>query len=244
MYRIGSGKYEERGDDREPYRFEYENLETMSVDGTKGPFTISQNGGAWRAAWSPDSARIAYSDYDDKGIYQLFIIDRDGTNRKRISSFSDPIGEIFKIIWSPNGDKIALVIDLGSNDTKTIVINIGRNTTAMEIEDVSAEWWRDNVSFVAAKIIEQQPYQAEYIVMNTSTNTVNDLKTEECYRINPFGDPSMMGCLTVDNERFIVYDTNTSEAIDYQNFYTIPDIQYWIAAPDSYPGINQCGYTP
>ena len=241
VYRIGSGTYEQMGSDYEPYRFEFENLEAMSVDGTQGPYRLSQNGGAWRAAWSPDSEQIAYSDYDNQGIHQLFIINRDGTNRRQVTSLTHPAVEILKILWSPNGEKIALLVDQ-DDDWSTIVLNIDEKSSKA-LENISAEWWRDNNSFVAWKIIELRPWHAELITLDTSTDNEFTIRPEGCYRINPFGNPSMMGCLTYDG-KFIVYDTNTSNAFEYPNFDPFPGTQYWIAAPDSYPGVIGCGFTP
>ena len=243
-YKIGSGSYEQMGSDFEPYRFEFENLEAMSVDGSQGTYRLSQNGGAWRAAWSPDSAQIAYSDYDDHGTHQLFIINRDGVNRKQLTAFTDTKVEIIKIIWSPNGEKIALLVDQDGDgaDDKTLILDLDDNT-AKAYENIDIMWWRDNNSSVAWKIIEQEPRHAELITLDTSTDNEFTIRPEGCYRINPFGNPSMGGCLT-DDERFIVYDTNTSTAFEYPNFDPFPGTQYWIAAPDSYPGVNGCGFTP
>jgi WD40 repeat protein len=251
-YKIGSGSYEQRGDDLEPIRYEYENLETMSVDGTQGPYRLSQNGGAWRAAWSPDSKQIAYSDYDEKGIHQLFIINKDGTNRRQVTSFTHPrmkgtsltypAGEILKIIWSPNGEKIASLVDQGDH-WSTIVLNIdGKSSEALE--NISAEWWRDNNSLVAWKIIEQEPRHAELITLDTNTNKEFTIRPEGCHRINQFGNPSMIGCMTLDYD-FFVYDTKSGNAVMYPKFDPNRlEIHYWIAAPDSYPGVNGCGFTP
>jgi len=244
-YKIGSGNFQQRPDDLEPIRYELENLEIMSVDGTQRPYRLSQNGGAWRAAWSPDSAQIAYSDYDDNRIHQLFIINRDGTNRRQVSSFTSPAIEILNILWSPDGDKIALLVGHDGNEPSvdTIVIDVN-DYTSREHVNIMAKWWRDNESFIAVKIIEQEIRHEEYIAVDINTNHEYTVRPEACYRINPFGDPSMMGCMTVDNEKFIVYDTNTFNVIEYPNFKTIYDIQYWIAAPDSYPGGKGCGFTP
>ncbi len=244
-YRIGSGSYEQRGDDIEPYRFKFENLETMSVDGTQGPYKLSQNGGAWRAAWSPDSQHIAYSDYDEQGIHQLFIISTDGGNRKQITAFTGRQVEIMKILWSPTGDKIALHVDQDGDgsDDETIVQKIDGNTPPKELINIFAVWWRDNNSFVAGRVIEQEPRHGELIILDTTTNYEFKIGLEGCYRINLFGNPSMVGCLTYD-DKFVVYDTNTSNTVEYPNFIPLQDTQYWIAAPDSYPGIYGCGYNP
>jgi hypothetical protein len=250
IYRLGSGKYEQQGSDFEPYRFEYENLEAISVDGLQGPYRLSQNGGAWRAAWSPDSQRIAYSDYDDKGVHQLFLINKYGTNRKQITYFYDPTDEILKIIWSPQGDKIALLVGQESDWSvfKTVVIDVERNKFPKEVKNIYVEWWWNNDSFFAWKIIDKESSHAEYILVDISPIGIFSysrlpFSAEECYRINPFGNPSMVGCLTYDG-KFIVYDTNTSNVVEYPNFDPHHGTQYWIAAPDTYPGVIGCGFTP
>jgi Tol biopolymer transport system component len=246
VYRIGSGTYEQMGSDFEPYRFEYENLETMSVDGTQGPYRLSQNGGAWRAAWSPNSEQIAYSDYDEKGIHQLFIINRDGSKRSQMTSFTGFQVEIMKILWSPNEDKIAVVVDQDGDyaDDNTIILNLDEKTSPKVLENVIAAWWRDNNSLVAWKHIAQEPAHAELITIDTDTRNEFTIRPDACHRINPFGNTSMLGCMTLDYD-FFVYDTQSGNAVMYPKFD--PNrlyIHYWIAAPDSYPGVNGCGFTP
>jgi hypothetical protein len=245
VYRIGSGKYEQRGDDIEPYRFEYENIETMSLDGTQGPFRLSQNGGAWRVAWSPGSQQISYSDYDNNGVHQIYLIDKDGANRKQVTFFPNPQLGIMKILWSPDGEKLAVVIDQdddGSVDD-TIVLKINGSTSPKEYKNIFADWWRDNHTIIAGKLIEQEPRHGELIILDTRSDDELAIQLDNCYRINPFGNPAMVGCLRYD-DKFIVYDTYTSNVIVYPNFEPLVDTQYWIAAPDDYPGANGCGYNP
>jgi WD40-like Beta Propeller Repeat len=245
-YKIGSGNVEERGDDLEPIRYEYENLETMSLDGTQGPYRLSQNGGAWRAAWSPDSNQIAYSDYDDQGVHQLFVISRNGANRKQITSFIDPKVEIMKILWSPKGDKIAILVDQDGDesDDETILLNFDENNPPKELKNIFAEWWRDDDVFIAWKIIEDEPRHAELITLETSTNIESTVRPEGCYRINPFGNPSMVGCMTYD-DKFVVYDSRSGEATVYSKFDSRRfAVQYWIAAPDANPGSKVCDHLP
>ena len=122
-YKVGSGIVEQVGDDRDPLRYEYENIETISVDGKEGPYQLSQRGGAWRASWSPNSQGIAYTDYDEFGIHQLYVISPDGTNRRQITYFTNPL-EIMKIIWSPNGKNIALLVDK-NNDGFASTVHTG-----------------------------------------------------------------------------------------------------------------------
>src|SRR4030043_1328484 len=236
-YKVGSGNVEQRGDDLEPIRYDYEDLETISIDGTKGPYRLSQRGGAWRAAWSPDSTQIAYSDYDDQGNHQLFVISKDGSNRRQLTSFIDMV-EIRKIMWSPNGEKIAAVVGLFDDMSAdySVVINIDAEISSEEYNNVIAEWWRDDDSIIAYQIVEQESRHAEIIVSDIISSKISTIRSEGCFRIKPFGNPFMIGCMTED-DKLSSYNSYTSEVVEYPKFDRhLSYVQYWIAAPDSYPG--------
>ena len=241
-YLIGSGNIEERGDDLEPFRYEYQDLATMSVDGTAGPYRLSQRGGARRVAWSPDGQRLAFSDYDTEGIPQLFVATRDGSNRDQLTHLTQPM-EIGKILWSPDGERIALYVSqvdtwaIGS----TLIIEMSQDAI-YSYEDIRAEWWRDSDSLIAQHRTAQG--QSSIIVYDISTGEISLLGELECYRMNPFGNPAMVGCLTVEN-RFWVYDSidQTAELYPYFDPHWV-DIQHFIAAPDTYPGEAGCNVLP
>ena len=241
-YLIGSGNYEERGDDIEPFRFEYQDLETMSTDGTEGPYRLSFRGGVRRVAWSPDGSHLAFNDYDAEGISQLFIISRDGSNRQQLTFNTQPL-EMGKILWSPDGERIALdvyqagSIALGS----AFVINLVHGATHT-YENVRVRWWRDNDSLIAWHNTAQG--NSSIIVFNATTGEVVPLGNLWCYQMNPFGNPAMVGCMTSDNQ-FWVYDSMTHTQEQFPDFDPfLFDIQYFIAAPDSYPGEATCSVSP
>jgi Tol biopolymer transport system component len=54
-------------------------------------------------AWSPDGARIAFQSKRDGGDYQVFIMDADGNNKRRLS---DGKGYASQPVWSPDGTTI------------------------------------------------------------------------------------------------------------------------------------------
>ncbi len=241
-YLIGSGNIEERGDDLEPFRYEYQDLATMSVDGTAGPYRLSQRGGVRRVAWSPDGQRLAFSDYDAAGIPQLFVAARDGSNLEQLTYLTQPM-ELGKILWSPDGERIALYIS--QVDTwsigGTFIIEIDQGVIH-DYEDIRVAWWRDSASLIARHQTAQG--QSSIIVFDVSTGEISLLGDLECYRMNPFGNPAMVGCLTVEN-RFWVYDSIAHTAELYPFFDPHwDDIQDFIAAPDTYPGEAGCNYSP
>jgi len=243
-YLIGSGNIEDRGDDLEPYRYEYQNLETMSTDGTEGPYRLSQRGGVRRVAWSPDGQRLAFSDYDAEGISQLFVATRDGSNLEQLTSLTQPM-EMGRILWSPDGERIALYVS--QIDTwaigGTYIIEKSADTFNV-YEDIQAAWWRDNDSLIARRRISRE--QSSIIVMDVTTGEISSLGEMGCYCMNPFGNLAMVGCWTVDDQIW-VYDSITHTVEQYPNFdpfWSGLIYPYFIAAPDSYPGDAGCNYSP
>ena len=73
------------------------NLGRLTFDG--GPFSYNRE-----AAWSPDGSRIAFSKSDGRLGAEIFLIDADGTNLRRLS----PEGAYdASPTWSPDGARIA-----------------------------------------------------------------------------------------------------------------------------------------
>jgi Tol biopolymer transport system component len=83
--------------------------------------------------WSPDGSQIAYARYQDRGIYaNLWIMNADGTNNRRITDFQSKIphqnnvdaegkyvtysGIVAGISWSKGGNFITFISDF-ANDT-------------------------------------------------------------------------------------------------------------------------------
>jgi hypothetical protein len=243
-YKIGSGNLEQRGDDLEPFRFEFENVETISVDGTEGPFRLSQRGEARTIAWSPDGQQLAFSDNDENGNHQVFVASRDGSTRTQLTFNTRPMN-VMDILWSPNGENIAVVIDKDGNESVdlTMVLELTDGTIQV-FDNVLAQWWRDNNSLVARQQIRRALGYQNIIILDVATGRTSTFFSGGCYRINPFGNPAKVGCLTIDNE-FWVYNTRTYSAEKYSQFVNpLNDLQHWIAAPDGFPGEVACKNLP
>ena len=65
--------------------------------------------GVTTPAWSPDGTRLVFTGYDG-GISDLFTINRDGTDLRRLTS--DKYGDLHPV-WSPDGKTIAFATDRG-----------------------------------------------------------------------------------------------------------------------------------
>ncbi len=125
----------------------------------------------------------------------------------------------------------------------TSIIDIDGSSSTKVFENIIGKWWRDDESLIA---VSQPPgyYYLDIINLDINTGGMSTISHGGCFRINPFGNPAMVGCLTEDDE-FRVYDSNTYAVVEYTNFDVhVQSVQYWIAAPDSYPGEAGCGFAP
>jgi hypothetical protein len=101
-YMVWSGERYYRG-------AEHQDVEIVRLDGSGGPFALSERGGVWwrGGAWSPDGSRYAYSDYDENGQSQLFHSAPDGSDRFQVTSFQGLAEDVGPVQWSPDGSRLA-----------------------------------------------------------------------------------------------------------------------------------------
>ena len=80
-------------------------LWTMNADGgNRQLIYVSQNpGGAWYPSVSPDGAKIAFSDTDANGDFEVYVINADGTNLQQLT---DNSAHDYGVDWSPDGIKV------------------------------------------------------------------------------------------------------------------------------------------
>ena len=75
--------------------------------------------GVTTPAWSPDGTQLVFTGYDG-GLSDLFIVDRDGGNLRRLTN--DKYADLHPV-WSPDGSTIAFATDRGPRtDFKTLAI--------------------------------------------------------------------------------------------------------------------------
>jgi DNA-binding winged helix-turn-helix (wHTH) protein/Tol biopolymer transport system component len=70
------------------------------------PRMLMENAGA--GAVSPDGSRIAYFPGPNFGS-ELWLMDPDGTNPRKIATAQKPGGQIWPVVWSPGGQRIAYI---------------------------------------------------------------------------------------------------------------------------------------
>lgn len=75
--------------------------------------------GVTTPSWSPDGSQLVFTGYDG-GLSDLFIINRDGSNLRRLTN--DKYADLHPV-WSPDGSKIAFTTDRGpGTDFETLRI--------------------------------------------------------------------------------------------------------------------------
>ncbi len=153
--------------------YEIQNVNVISVDGLSGPYTLTQNGGARQAAWSPDSQWIAYSDYDMDAVQQLFISHADGSNKRQLSAFTDSNLSIISYQWSPNGQAITFV-QSSSNSSYLGIINLeNQEITFYGFTAIGRFWWHSETTIIAQVIPQGVPIQhsADVAIVRIDTLT-------------------------------------------------------------------------
>jgi Tol biopolymer transport system component len=91
------------------------------------PTFLTSGGSGWAPSWSPSGTRIAYSSG------WLSVMNADGTNKQHFSNFES---YMFNLTWSPDGRKIAAVIEW---QYTTTIITMNPSTGAWINDDVVAD---------------------------------------------------------------------------------------------------------
>lgn len=141
---------------------EYQDVETIRLDGSIGPFAISERGGVWwhGGAWSPDGSRYAYADYDENGQSQLFHSAPDGSDRVQVTSFQGLAEDVGPVQWSPDGSRLAFSswAEDRSSDSMWIASADGTEVVRLGPEGMprvvaEAFWWsQDGETIVALTV--------------------------------------------------------------------------------------------
>ena len=62
----------------------------------------------WGSRWSPDGKRIAFGDKDAQGALQIFVMNADGSGRRRVTRFDEAGQQAQMPAWSPDGSRLAV----------------------------------------------------------------------------------------------------------------------------------------
>jgi len=86
---------------------DYLTLEILERTLLTTPVELAPNGGAYAYAWSPDGNWLAFSDFDENDILQVYRATVDGQVVEQLTTHLQDPGVIQIIEWSPNGQYIA-----------------------------------------------------------------------------------------------------------------------------------------
>lgn len=105
---------------------QYQDIEVVSLDQPDKPIRITSHGGAWNhgGAWSPDGALIAYSDYDDQGILQVYITAINTWNQVQITEFTNSEIKPGPISWSPRGDRLVVMLEDKNYNREVWIVSV------------------------------------------------------------------------------------------------------------------------
>ena len=242
--------------------YEFENIEVISVGGAVGPYRLTQGNGGREVAWAPDSMRLAYGDFDENGIPQLYISNLDGTQRVQRTHFDDPLVEIRHIQWSPQGDRIAFAYTRLGNissteprktDVMVVSAETGEFPKAVDrIYLVYSLWWQGNDTIVV------WGYEREYGAYNMQNEHLFWVDADTCqlvavlegdttpegYMINPqpFGISPTIGYVT--DHSFYSYDYFNHSFTRWDNILIGVNgrvvVEDWNPAPGSFQGEAAC----
>lgn len=87
--------------------FEYRSLVVTNRVNSEWQIPLAPNGGAYAYAWSPTGEWLAYSDYDENQILQVYRATPDGQTVQQLTFHSEEPGVINLIVWSPDEQHLA-----------------------------------------------------------------------------------------------------------------------------------------
>ena len=130
-------------------------------------------------AWSPDGTRIAFQSKQDSPLFQVFLMNADGSNKRRLS---DGNGFAGQPVWSPDGKMVAYVAGeqqvAGANrELYTVTVDTETPTPTM-ITDIggslsSPVWSPDGKSIACIQIISEREYKL--LIMNMDGSNLRTL---------------------------------------------------------------------
>lgn len=86
---------------------EYLSLEILNRADPELRTLLAPNQGAYSYAWSPNGEWLAFSDYDENHILQVYRAIPDGRTIQQLTFHTEPTGVINLLTWSPDGQRIA-----------------------------------------------------------------------------------------------------------------------------------------
>ncbi len=222
-------------------RLETQNLFTYSIDLAQGPYPISTSGGAYVMEWSPDSRTLAFSDYDQSHVHQLFVSAVDGSGKRQLTQFSSPSyfdddQGIQRIVWSPGGAFVAvenLVDGIPQVSVRSATVP-DQSSHPLDLETAAFLWWVDNEHFLLSDV--EGIHEADlatgvtHLVVSLPTNDVDG-------RFLPYAG-THIGLFLIGTD-FYLFDADLST---WGRLGELPDLTFWpvMTTPAEFKGRDSC----
>jgi WD40 repeat protein len=174
---------------------EYQDIEIAPVNQPDKSIQITSHGGAWKEGgeWSPDGTQIAYTDYDDQGILQIYITQINTWNQITITAFTNPNSRPGPISWSPHEDRLAVMVEDQDQEREVWIVSIPQrkanrlNLPAGLVTIADKIYWSDDGSKVLLFVGDytNSNFEGLYWFDVENNQIIHVLTVKQAAEINP-----------------------------------------------------------
>jgi hypothetical protein len=238
LYPVGYGDYINEYPDG---YYELQDIEVIGIQESAKPLRISSNGGAFHGEWAPIDPFVAYSDYDEVGIHQLFLYDVISNTHQKVTNFQKYSLIIDQIAWSSSGSLIAVEYQI-EGEYYLDIYNISTSSRRIfQIKNAGIQWWLGEEVLISSGNyngilgIHWWDVQKQEIIRSLSWESpYGDMRWPQ-----PFGDQNQIGFYNAKGE-FYIYDVQSEAYIHKPNGDLFVDIDTWIAGALNFKGESYC----
>lgn len=255
VYRVASGMEQRSLDDST-----LQDLEVFNVDSPKKTIRLTENSGAWpgKFLWSNDNLHIAFTDYDQNNIHQIYIFNLNDKTKINITNFGqEMIGKLItRFTWSSDFSKIVFSIANTQNeqgelfwfDEKVGIVSLtGENIYWVNLGNnergIKNIWWEES----GILITSETHNEPEITWLNPLSLQMKTYKlsqffdnSNKYYNIIPASDK--ISDIFVIGENVFLFDVDTlsqhliTDDTVFQSRYEL------ITSPNGWHWIDNCSY--
>ena len=104
----------------------YQDVEIVTPDHPDQPIRLTTHGGAWKngGVWSPDGTQIAYTDYDEGGVRQVYVTNINDLTKQKLTQFPNQGPAPGPIYWASRGDRLAVIFEDQQHNQEVWIIPV------------------------------------------------------------------------------------------------------------------------